>query len=275
LEKEGTEVHYSKQNVPKPNQPPPSASDPKAWGIDNAPGHGGAGGGGGGCFSADTLVQTRRGAKRMDEIGVGDEVLSSVSWDGNSAVSYQPITQFIHKDPSVFTQYTVISTSSGRSLALTPYHLLPQFDCRLLDGSTSISAREYELLFTQSAKFANRARAGQCLLVVDERSGELVPERISNVTREVRAGVYSPITSTGIIVANGVQASCYSSVENHALQHAFFTVMHKINRACQPYFDYVTGLFASNQKQVQSDDTQIPYLLRIMLVLSDMVVGSF
>jgi len=206
----------------------------------------------------------------MDEIEVGDEVLSSVSWDGNSAVSYQPITQFIHKDPSVFTRYTVISTNSGRTLSLTPYHLLPHFDCRLLER-TSISVREYEILFTQSAKFANKARPGQCVLVVD-LSGKLIPERISNVTSAIRQGVFSPITASGIIVANGVQASCYSSVENHAIQHAFFMFVHKVTQAWKPYVDYVRQFFSSAPV---ADDGQIPYLLRTMLVLSDLVMGSF
>jgi hypothetical protein len=206
----------------------------------------------------------------MDEIQVGDEVLSSASWDGNSAVSYQPITQFIHKDSAVFTRYTVISTESGRTLSLTPYHLLPQFECHLLERE-DVSVREYEVLFTQSAKFANRARAGQCVLVV-QAEGQLVAERISNVSTAIRQGVFSPITASGIIVANGVQASCYSSVENHALQHAFFTVMHKISQACKPYVDYASSLFSLTPAQ---DDGQIPYLLRAMLVLSNMVVGSF
>jgi len=206
----------------------------------------------------------------MDEIEVGDEILSSVAWDGNSAVSYQPITQFIHKDAAVFTRYTVISTSSGRTLSLTPYHLLPHFDCRLLERP-SISVREYELLFTQSAKFANKARPGQCVLVVD-LSGKFVAERISNVTSAVRQGVFSPITASGIIVANGVQASCYSSVENHALQHAFFMFLHKVSQACKPYMDYARQLFSST---AVVDDGQIPLLLRATLVLSEMVLGSF
>jgi hypothetical protein len=267
----GSEQHYSKQNVPLPGKPPASASDPKAWGIQNTPGNGGgAGGGGGGCFSADTLVHTRKGDKRMDEIEVGDEILSSVSWDGNSAVSYQPITQFIHKDPSVFTRYTVISTDSGRSLALTPYHLLPHFDCHILERD-SISVREYEVLFTQSAKFANKARAGQCVLVVD-LEGKLIAERITNVTSSVRQGVFSPITASGIIVANGVQASCYSSVENHSLQHAFFTFIHKVSQAWKPYLDYATQIFYPTPTP---DDGQIPLLLRITLQLSNLVMGTF
>jgi len=262
----GAEQHYSKQNAPLPGKPPASANDPKAWGISNTPGAGG----GAGCFSADMLVHTKQGAKRMDELQVGDEILSSVSWDGNSAVSYQPITQFIHKDSSVFTRYTVISTASGRSLSLTPYHLLPQFDCRLLERP-SISVREYELLFTQSAKFANKARTGQCLLVVDLQ-GKLIAERISHVTSAVRQGVFSPITASGIIVANGVQASCYSSVENHALQHAFFTFMYKVSQACKPYIDYATQFFSTTPTEY---DGQIPYLLRAMLGLSNLVLGSF
>lgn len=105
-----------------------------------------------------------------------------------------------------------------------------------------------------------------------DREGKLVAERISNVTSAIRQGVFSPITTSGIIVANGVQASCYSSVENHALQHAFFTFVHKVSQAWKPYLDYAGQFFTSTPVQ---DDGQIPYLLRVMLVLSNLVMGSF
>jgi len=230
-------------------------------------------------------VQTRNdGPKRMDEIRVGDEVLSSASWDGNGAVSYQPVTQFIHKDPAVFTRYTVIHTASGKSLSLTPYHLLPQFDCQLLELMTTVdeasvmSARQYEILFTQSAQFAHRARSGQCVLVVHQDGHQLVPERITNVTLAIRRGVFSPITASGIIVANGVQASCYSSVENHALQHAFFAFVNKVSRAVKPYLDMAANLFTTGSSAVaavEDDSGQIPSLLRVMWMLSDLVMASY
>jgi len=262
----GNNAQYEKQNVPPPKPVAASSADPKAWGL-----------GGPGCFSADTLVDTKYGRKRMDEIRVGDEILSSVSWDGNSVASYQPITQFIHQDPHVLTRYTLITTVSGRSLSLTPNHLLPQFECDQLLDRDHISARDYELLFTQSAKFARRAKSGQCVLVVDF-DGKFVGEEISNVTSVVRRGVFSPITASGILVANGVQASCYSSVENHAIQHAFFTFVRRITEICQPYVDYGRQLFSSTRMSMsmeEKEDGQIPTLLKIMLVLSNMVLGSY
>jgi hypothetical protein len=270
----GANEIYEKQRVPAPKPVAASANTMKAWGVDTVPSGGHHGGGGGAnCFPADTLVHTRSGEKRMDEIELGDEILSSIALDGKTGVDYQPITQFIHKDPNVFTRYTTIHTQSGRSISLTPYHLIPQFECHRFE-SGRVSVRDYDLLFAESARFANRARAGQCVLAIDF-DGKFVAEQIANVTSAVRQGVFSPITASGIIVANGVQASCYSSVENHALQHAFFTFMHKVSLGLKPYMDYVKNIFSSRLITTQADDDgQVPILLRGMLILSNLVMGS-
>jgi hypothetical protein len=53
---------------------------------------------GSGCFVAGTLVHTKEGLKPIEEIQVGDYVLSRSELDGNAELCYQPVTRTYQYD---------------------------------------------------------------------------------------------------------------------------------------------------------------------------------
>jgi hypothetical protein len=78
---------------------------------------GGGGGGGGGCFTADTLVQTDKGEKKIKDIKTGDYVISTC--DGQNLVKSRVDRLLVHKDN---TDYYYILKTDHSSVEVTDVH---------------------------------------------------------------------------------------------------------------------------------------------------------
>jgi len=164
----------------------------------------------GGCFSASTEVETKCGRLRMDELKVGDEILTSQLPDGASPV-FKPVTRFLHRNPDVVAEFIVLTTVHNRTLTLTPNHLIPLVDCKTAFGESL------------DWRFASRATPGQCVVSVD---GQHI--KIANVERTKAKGIYAPLLSTGYFYADDILVSCYASVESQLLQQSLFKVVSRI-----------------------------------------------
>ncbi|QIH76152.1 hypothetical protein GTN31_07235 [Macrococcoides canis] len=70
------------------------------------------------CFVAGTLVQTKIGLKPIEEVQVGDEVLSRCMETGR--VTYKKVTDTFHKQTDVITTITLLS---GETITSSPQHL--------------------------------------------------------------------------------------------------------------------------------------------------------
>jgi len=71
-------------------------------------------------FTPDTLVETSNGLKRIDEISVGDPVLSLNNETGE--LEYQPVTAVM--SDTKFTDLVVITLETGAKIEATPEHLI-------------------------------------------------------------------------------------------------------------------------------------------------------
>jgi hypothetical protein len=219
-------------------------------------GHGGSGGGGGQCFSGDAQVQTlARGIVRMDELQVGDEVLTvSETATGGYESAYSPVRWFIHRLPEVTTAFVNVVTTT-KSLSMTPDHLVPVIACDAVANFLPSAIMAH-------SRPARLATAGECLLTVVD--GQVVAEEITKVERESREGIYAPVTTQGNLVVNNVLASCYSgSFESHRIQHAMFRLV-----------DMVSGFASHLASPLQSADGDIPSLLRFLLQASNVVTAK-
>lgn len=149
---------------------------PQAAVLADTPGAAGAAGGGrSNCFSADSLVTTVTGQKRMDELQIGDYVL--VPSSGN-VLKYEKVEMFYHREPKTRTNFVVLYTKSGRKLSLTGRHLLPVAECSQVEQYT-MNPDGIDVAMRES-KYAEKARKGECVLSIDE-SGEVIADEIVRV----------------------------------------------------------------------------------------------
>ena len=128
-----------------------------------------------------------RGSKLVEDIEIGDLLTSS---DG----SVTEVIGWLHKDTELLSQFVRVTFSDGKSLTLTPNHLL------FTDRGDEV--------------FAGDLRALQPV------SGG---RTVAAVERDVfRRGVYAPLTHSGRLEVNGVSCSCYAVISSHRAAHAVF-----------------------------------------------------
>ncbi|EFO23091.1 hypothetical protein LOAG_05394 [Loa loa] len=192
------------------------------------------------CFSGDTTVQTPDQIKRIDELQIGDQVLSIEE----SLVSYSPVVLFLHRSDNESTIFNKIILENGNIIKLTDYHLLYVTDC--------IEGENLRLVF------AKDVRLGHCLHVVREQSNDLVPVQVSNIQRLTGKGFYAPLTANGDIIVNSILSSCHSNVAVQTLQQSIFSLLRKFRYLIST--DQSTdGLLPGIQFLTQISDLVLPY----------------
>uniref|UniRef100_A0A914P7N0 Hint domain-containing protein n=1 Tax=Panagrolaimus davidi TaxID=227884 RepID=A0A914P7N0_9BILA len=82
------------------------------------------------CFSADTLVTIYDGhkKKRMDELLIGDFVLTADSKNGN--IGFSKVTSWIHKKKNLIAKFLKFTLENGQSLKITEKHYIFKGDCK-------------------------------------------------------------------------------------------------------------------------------------------------
>jgi len=154
--------------------------------------------GGNFCFSIDTLVELSNGTSSpMKDLRLGDSVLVSEN-------HYETIYAFGHFDASFakvgfLRIHTNASSKKRGMLELTPNHLIfikgnrhpiPASSLKVGDELVAISFEEERSI---------------------QEEAELVVVSIKPVWRR---GAIAPFTASGRIVTNGIQSSCFATVQN-------------------------------------------------------------
>jgi len=155
------------------------------------------------CFHGDGVVETNLGQMKMSDLASmepADLLIRTVDSDGHP--TFSKIQQWIHKDPVQVTEFITLGTNSGRSLTLTPNHLIYKVPC---EGEVN-----------RIAVVAGAVLIDDCVLI--NREGSVRPDRVVSIETSLKTGIFSPITAEGNIVVDGVLASCYSNVDSEGLQ---------------------------------------------------------
>ena len=163
------------------------------------------------CFHGSNVVNLRNGVyKTMESLKEGDFVLAL---DENGKLVHCEVILDLHQAPEEKTYFYQIQTDSRRLLTVTGNHLLyVLYDKNLLE-----KAIEFNNLPT---KLAGRVKKGDYVLTHEQNY--LRWEKVLDINVVERIGVYSPLTSCGNIIVDGVVASCYSNYESTNLIHFVF-----------------------------------------------------
>lgn len=178
----------------------------------------------GGCFPAEALVTLEGGAsKAVSALQPGERVLASR--DGE--LVFSEVLAFLDRDPRTPRLFYSLQTAAGARLALTAAHLLFISEGNCSEGAVPPPA-------ALRTVFASQARPGQCVLV-SGAAGPRGPGRatLSHITRvglRRRRGAFAPLTQQGTLVVDGVVASCYAAVQQHALAHGAFGPLRMLHR---------------------------------------------
>lgn len=156
----------------------------------------------GGCFSGESTIQTSLGeTKRLSDLHVGESILTVDQTTGQ--LEYSEVILFLDRNTEERREFLRISTTSGRTLTLTPSHML------LRGNITSIETI-----------FAERLNLNDVILV--QENNTLVQDTVNRIEPILKTGVYAPLTKTGTILVNEIAASCYAVVDSQDIAHWSF-----------------------------------------------------
>ncbi|KAL3081345.1 hypothetical protein niasHT_039822 [Heterodera trifolii] len=187
------------------------------------------------CFSGDQLVRTARGPVRMDQLRIGDLVLSM----DESLLSFSPVLMFLHRKPSESALFVRILTEFGHQLQLTALHLI-WVGCagrlRLIRANElrpgqcvyALEGRENgetgdEIMWGRDGDGTVRVRQTERREEAERRGQtRMALSRIVHIDKVRGHGIYAPLTANGNILVNGVLASCHANLAAQTLQQTFF-----------------------------------------------------
>ncbi|CAF0981463.1 unnamed protein product [Rotaria sordida] len=147
-----------------------------------------------GCFSSDTLVTLINLQQiPIEKLRIGDELLTI---DGTKIVSTEMIMMLDQNQHSSVMFYTII-TGSEHKVSLTSHHLIGMINN---DGDISyIPIKDI--------------KHGDILRVIT--NGQIYSSPVIDIKMEIKNGYYAPLTMTGTLLVNNIDASCFSNVKNH------------------------------------------------------------
>ncbi|XP_050297430.1 sonic hedgehog protein [Anthonomus grandis grandis] len=157
-------------------------------------------GGYGGCFTGDSTVLTSTGARLpLSDLRAGEKILAQDPT--TKKLVFSEVILFLDYNPTQKRQFLHFILKSGRTLTITPYHLMT-----LKDGRTV---------------YAGTLKPGDKVLISIDKD-TTSEDSINSITSVLRTGVYAPLTKVGTVVINDVVASCYATVDSQRLAHWAF-----------------------------------------------------
>ncbi len=155
------------------------------------------------CFPGFCKMYTKeQGMVRMDCLQVGDRVLTTTK---KGSLSFGNVFCFSHAEQHAVTSFLQITTFLGKTVTLSPNHLLPVNITDALRAAKDVSVGDHVFVCKESAEEA------------------LVRDEVVSVSMVIAEGLYCPHTSSGCLVVDDVLVSCYTTVLPPWAQHVLLT----------------------------------------------------
>lgn len=119
-------------------------------------------------------------------------------------LAFSDVIMFLDYDPWQRREFLKFELANGRTITVTPVHLL------VLQDLTSV--------------FASTVQIGDQLLVRGH-DDKLIASAVVDVKLILETGVYAPLTAAGTVVVDDVLASCYALVDSQQIAHWSFMPM--------------------------------------------------
>ncbi|CAI5443418.1 unnamed protein product [Caenorhabditis angaria] len=153
------------------------------------------------CFTSQAKVQTSEGIKSMEELRIGDKVLTQDS----GKMVYTKVTNWLHRLPETKAAFIKLETEDGKIIELTPQHFIYKSDC--------VGHKDLELVYAEDIKI------GDCLMIQEDQ--EIIPKYVTSRKTLYHTGVFSPMTETGDLIVDNIYTSCHNVVKTNTLSHTF------------------------------------------------------
>jgi len=127
------------------------------------------------CFHGNSLVETNLGQMKMEDLATSTSEDLLIKTEN----SFQKIQNWIHKDPQQVAEFVSITTKQGRSLTLTPNHLIYKVPCNGQNERQTVLAANIQ--------------TGDCLLIDNENS----LDEVSSIEKSVKNWNIFPNYSRG------------------------------------------------------------------------------
>ncbi|GIY41249.1 sonic hedgehog protein [Caerostris darwini] len=216
----------------------------------------------GGCFSGNTTVYTPKGQKRMSELRAGEMVLSV---SPNGRLEFSEVITFLDRDPGSDRTYLKIHTESGRTITLTPTHLI----------FTEPNKSEADIQDLH-ATYAKNIQIGHYVFVVKNATSttrnRVTLEKVRNVTVATEFGGYAPLTRHGTVVVNDVVASCYAMLSDQDMAHSAFgpyRLWHTIKKAST---SVLSTLHLMSSRTSESQHTGIHWYAKLLRAVTKAIL---
>ncbi|XP_064643895.1 sonic hedgehog protein-like [Lineus longissimus] len=168
---------------------------------------------GGGCFPAEAVVNTEKGAKLMRDLQIGDSVLA-MSKSGE--VRFSEVIMFMDRQPNATALFYQLTTDANTTLQLTPSHLV------------YVSRMHQSTILQAKTVFAKDVRIGDYMFIASGRR-KVRPVRVVWLSSSVEQGIYAPLTGDGTIVVDRSLASCYAVINYQSIAHFAFAPVRLIS----------------------------------------------
>lgn len=196
------------------------------------------------CFSGETAVQVQgKGEIAMKDVQIGEKILTADN-------SFQRVFAYGHYNPTEYSEFLKLDTGKDRSLEMTVGHLV------FLQGKT------------------NPVRADSVKIGDILRSTNNEGATVTNIDQVIRQGVYSLFTSGGTLVADGIVASSYISLQKDAPEFvevngfaSFMSQQDYVHTGLAPFRLFCMGV--SENICNSYDENGLPHYVAFSISLND------